>query len=61
MSFLLKVPSNILNNVIFLTVFFEEYGVKQAVCHNISLLFDVNDLDVELSELCCSMLIYAVM
>ena len=61
MSFLLKTPSNILDNVVLLTVPFEEYDTGQTVCHNISLLFNVNNFDVELTELHCSMLIYAVM
>ena len=60
MPFSLKVPLNILNNVVLLTVLFEEYGVEQAVCHNISLPFNVNNFDVKLVKLYSSMLIYAV-
>ena len=61
MFFLLKVLLNILNNVVLLTVFFEEYNTEQTVCHNILLPFNVNDFNVKLTELYCSMLIYAVM
>ena len=61
MLFLLKALLNILNNAILLTVFFKEYSAGQTVCYNILLLFNVNNFDVELIKLYCSMLIYAVM
>ena len=60
MSLLLKALLNISDNVVLLTVPFEEYNAGQTVCHNISLLFNVDNLDVELLELCCLMPVYAV-
>ena len=60
MPFSLKVPSNISDNVVLLTVPFKEYDAGQTVHHNILFLFNVNNFDVKLIKLYCSMLIYAV-
>ena len=53
--------TGILDNVVLLTVLFKEYNVRQTVHYNILLLFNVNNLNVELLKPYCSMLIYAVM
>ena len=52
---------SISDNVVLLTVFFKEYSAEQAVYYNVSLLFNVNNLDVKLLKPHCLILIYAVM